>query len=189
MAGGYGQGEPTQGGPPPWAPGYGPFGTQSYRAPAYRQPQLRAADTDREWTLSYLRTAYAEGRLSHELYDTRVGQALTAQTFGELDAVLVDLPRPGPPATNQLAIASLVCGAAQFLLGPLPTIPAIVLGHMARSQIRRTHEAGDGMALAGLLLGWAGAVLIVLAVLGFAFLFAAFAHATQTPPAPPIPGP
>ena len=54
------------------------------------------------------------------------------------------------------------------MFGPLATIPAIVLGHVARHQIRRTGEQGAGLALAGLILGWAavilGMVLIVLAL-------------------------
>jgi Domain of unknown function (DUF4190) len=66
--------------------------------------------------------------------------------------------------TNGLAVASLACGIAQFAFGPLATIPAIVLGHMARSQIRRTGEQGAGLALAGLLLGWAAVILGVLVI-------------------------
>ena len=67
--------------------------------------------------------------------------------------------------TNGLAVASLACGIAQFAFGPLATIPAIVLGHMARSQIKRTGEQGAGLALAGLVLGWAAAILGVLFIL------------------------
>jgi hypothetical protein len=37
---------------------------------------------------------------------------------------------------------------------------------MARHQIKRTGEQGAGMALAGLLLGWATVALGVLAILG-----------------------
>jgi hypothetical protein len=61
--------------------------------------------------------------------------------------------------TNGLATASLACGLAQFASGPLATIPAIVCGHMARSQIKRTGEQGAGLALAGLMLGWAAVIL------------------------------
>ena len=69
--------------------------------------------------------------------------------------------------TNGLAIASLACGIAQFAFGPMATIPAIVLGHVARHQIRRTGEQGAGLYV-GLVLGWAavilGIVLIVVAL-------------------------
>ena len=71
--------------------------------------------------------------------------------------------------TNGLAIASLACGVAQFAFGPLATIPAIVLGHVARHQIRRTGEQGAGLALAGLILGWAAVILgIAVIIVGVA---------------------
>jgi hypothetical protein len=74
-----------------------------------------------------------------------------------------------PTGTNGLAIASLACGLAQFAVRPLATIPAIVLGHMACSQIRRTGEQGAGLALAGLVLGWGAVILgIVLIAIGLA---------------------
>jgi hypothetical protein len=100
-----------------------------------------------------------------------------------LDHIVTDLPVtkatvPSPAVatmvtatarTNGLAIASLACGLAQFAFGPLATIPAIVLGHMARSQIRRTGEQGAGLALAGLVLGWGAVILgIVLIAVGLA---------------------
>jgi hypothetical protein len=64
--------------------------------------------------------------------------------------------------TNGLAIASLACGLAQFMFGPLATIPAIVLGHLALHQIRRNGEHGTVLAIAGLILGWAAVVFGVL---------------------------
>jgi hypothetical protein len=88
---------------------------------------------------------------------------------------------------------------AQFAFGPLPTIPAIVLGHMARHQIKRTGEQGAGMALAGLLLGWAAVALGVLAILGLTLFVvtrtghtATFAHPNSLPKllgGPPAPAP
>ena len=67
-------------------------------------------------------------------------------------------------STNALAIAALVCGVVQFVTG-LTFIPAIILGHMARGQIRKTGEQGDGMALAGLILGYVGGILTIVMVL------------------------
>jgi hypothetical protein len=43
----------------------------------------------------------------------------------------------------------------------LTFIPAIVCGHVARAQIRRTGEAGGRMALAGLILGYVGGALLI----------------------------
>ena len=100
------------------------------------------------------------------------------------------MPRPAAPATvtpsartNGLAIASLGCGIAQFALGPLATIPAIVLGHMARSQIRRTGEQGAGLALAGLILGWGAVILgVVLIAVGLGLGLAAAMHGPMPMP-------
>jgi hypothetical protein len=72
----------------------------------------------------------------------------------------------GYAPTNPLSIASLVCGLAQFLgFWVVTGIPAIIMGHIARRQIRERGEQGDGMALAGLILGYIGLVLgIVLTI-------------------------
>jgi hypothetical protein len=151
------------------------------------QRRIRAADADRDRVAGILGTAYTEGRLSRDEYDARLESALSARTYADLDRVVTDLPAaqpavPGPavpvPAsarTNGLAIASLACGLAQFALGPLATIPAIVLGHMARSQIRRTDEQGAGLALAGLVLGW-GAVILGIVLIATGLAIAAGTH-------------
>jgi Domain of unknown function (DUF1707)/Domain of unknown function (DUF4190) len=136
--------------------------------------RMRAADADRDRVVEFLTTAYCEGRLSKDEYDARLESALSARTYADLDQVVTDLPIPWATAvpsvakTNGLAIASLACGLALFVFGPLAAIPAIVFGHMARHQIKRTGEQGADLALAGLILGWAvvilGIVLIVIAL-------------------------
>ena len=160
--------------------------------------QMRAADVDRDRAVSFLTTAFTEGRLTKDEYDERVERALHARTYADLDVIVTDLPGARsvgsppvvqPKGTNGLAIASLACGIAQFMLGPLPTIPAIVFGHVARHQIKRTGEDGAGLALAGLILGWAAIVLGVLIVVGVAAVVAGStvhaAHAIPGPPPPP----
>jgi Domain of unknown function (DUF1707)/Domain of unknown function (DUF4190) len=155
--------------------------------------KMRAADADRDRVVGILNTAYSEGRLSKDEYDDRLENALYARTYTDLDQLVTDLPAAPasmvPPATkatvvpsvakiNGLAVASLACGLAQFVFGPVATIPAIVLGHVARHQIRRTGEQGDGLALAGLILGWAAVILaIVLIAVGLAV--AAGMHGTM----------
>lgn len=52
------------------------------------------------------------------------------------------------PRTNTLAIVSLV--ASVLGIG----LVGIICGHIARGQIRRTGEGGDGLALAGLIIGY-----------------------------------
>ena len=146
--------------------------------------KMRAADADRDRVAGFLSTAYTEGRLSKDEYDARLDRALSARTYADLDQVVTDLAvAPAtvvttgakttavtPVAkTNGLAIGSLACGLAQFAFGPLAMIPAIVCGHMARSQIKRTGEQGAGLALAGLILGWTAVILgILFIVLGLA---------------------
>jgi hypothetical protein len=80
----------------------------------------------------------------------------------------------GPPPTNNLAIFSLVASVVGWVAIPLlGHIAGIVLGHMARQEIVRSGGAqgGDGLALAGLIVGYAGLVFSVLSILGvLAFL-------------------
>jgi len=142
---------------------------------------MRAADADRDRVVERLNIAYSEGRLSKDEHDGRLENAFSARTYADLDEIVADLPvaratmvapvAPVAPVArvNGLAIASLACGLAQFAFGPLATIPAIVLGHMARRQIKRSGEQGAGLALAGLILGWAAVILgILILVLGVA---------------------
>jgi Domain of unknown function (DUF1707)/Domain of unknown function (DUF4190) len=162
----------------------------SYPETSGEQGRIRAADADRDRVAEILGTAYTEGRLSRDEYDVRLESALSARTYADLDRVVTDLPAaqpavpasavpvPAPARTNGLAVASLACGLAQFAFGPLATIPAIVLGHMARSQIRRTGEQGAGLALAGLVLGW-GAVILGIVLILFGLAVAAGMHGTM----------
>ena len=56
--------------------------------------------------------------------------------------------------TRPKALWSLILGFLSFGCGLLTAIPAVILGHLARAQIKRTGERGDGMAIAGLVLGY-----------------------------------
>jgi Domain of unknown function (DUF1707)/Domain of unknown function (DUF4190) len=135
--------------------------------------KMRASDADRDRVVELLNVAYSEGRLSKDEYDSRLEIAFTARTYADLDQIVTDLPAPPSTAVtpvtpmtriNGLAIASLACGLAQFMFGPIATVPAIVLGHVARHQIKRTGEQGAALALAGLILGWAAVILTILIV-------------------------
>lgn len=153
-------------------------GGPMYGGPVARA-QMLAADSDRDQVVALLTTAFTEGRLTKDEYDARLGHALTARTYGDLDTVITGLPHPrvaAPRTTNSLAIASLCCAIGQLFLWPLATVPAIALGHVARHQIRRTGEGGAGLALAGLLLGWLGLGLAVLAAISIVFFVVSFSH-------------
>lgn len=69
-------------------------------------------------------------------------------------------PYPVHSPTNGYAVASLICGIGVFMVG-VTFIPAIICGHIARAQIKRTGQDGDGLALAGLILGYIGLVSVV----------------------------
>jgi type IV pilus assembly protein PilA len=62
--------------------------------------------------------------------------------------------------TSGKAIASMVCGIFAFFLPA--SIAAIILGHISLSEIRRSagRLGGNGFALAGLILGYAGIAVI-----------------------------
>lgn len=66
-------------------------------------------------------------------------------------------------STNGMAIASLVLAVAGLAMCGIPALVGAILGHVARKQIRRTGEEGDGLALAGIITGWAVFGLSVLA--------------------------
>ncbi len=62
--------------------------------------RMRAADADRERVAEQLRSAHADGRLDLAEYDERVQQAWAARTYGDLDALTVDLPQARRPTSK-----------------------------------------------------------------------------------------
>jgi type IV pilus assembly protein PilA len=96
------------------------------------------------------------------------GKAVSPDTVG-----IPSQPSPGivvPAQTSGKAIASLVCGLLFFV--PLAFIAAIIFGHIALSEIRKSagRLKGDGLAIAGLVLGymWVVAIPIVLIIAAIA---------------------
>ncbi len=84
---------------------------------------------------------------------------------------------PAKP-TSTTAIVSLVSGILGWTFVPvLGSVLAIICGHMARSEIRRSNGTidGDGMAIAGLILGWASVAMAVLAVIAIIMIFGGLA--------------
>ena len=72
------------------------------------------------------------------------------------------------PRTNSSAVASLVFGIISWFLCPfVGGVLAVIFGHVARGQIRRSGEGGGGLAVAGLILGYAHLVAVVV----FAFIW------------------
>lgn len=75
--------------------------------------------------------------------------------------------------TNVLALVSLIAGVVSWVAIPLiGGIVAIVTGHMARGEIREGKGTGDGLALAGIILGYLNLVVsCVLPLVIFFFIF------------------
>jgi len=79
--------------------------------------------------------------------------------------------------TNTAAVVSLVSGILAWVAVPLiGGLVAVFAGHAALNQIRASggFESGQGLAVAGLILGWLQLGLLILALAGW-ILFAAFA--------------
>ena len=78
--------------------------------------------------------------------------------------------------TNGYAIASLVLGIAGLFVIPLiPAILAVVFGQKAKHEIRSDPSlGGDGLATAGVVLGWIGIALVVLAIVILALVVLTF---------------
>jgi hypothetical protein len=74
-----------------------------------------------------------------------------------------------PPRSSGTAVASLVFGILSWIMLPfVGALVAVVLGHSARAEIRRAPPGtieGDGMAVAGLILGWVHLALFILAIM------------------------
>lgn len=73
------------------------------------------------------------------------------------------------PPTSSMAVVSLVAGILGLSLFPfIGSIVAVITGNMAKNEIRDSRGAlgGEGLAKAGVILGWIGIILGVLGICG-----------------------
>jgi hypothetical protein len=142
---------PSGGTPDPYQPQQ-PYGQgQGYdpNAPASGQPGAYGVPTSGQ-----------PGPYGSPQYPTS-GQPYGQNPYGQPQYAPYGAPQP---RTNGLAIASLVCSLAG-LVTCISAPVGIVLGHIAMKQIRETGEQGEGMAKAGL---WVGYIFTILGILGIA---------------------
>jgi hypothetical protein len=139
------------------------------------RPALRASDADRESVAERLRVASVDGRIDSEELEERLAAVYSARWVSDLDRIVSDVVPPPPPAppppapvpyayqpvqaiptTNGLAVASLIAGF--FWVAWLGSFLAVIFGHVALGQIKRSggRETGTGLAIAGLVLGYLG---------------------------------
>ena len=87
-----------------------------------------------------------------------------------------------PAQTEDKAVISLVLGILSiFSLSILAGIPAIILGRMSRKNIRASagRLTGEGMATAGIVMGWISVVLAVVILLLIILMVAYLAPASR----------
>lgn len=121
---------------------------------------------------------------------SNAGSSYSAQSYSENNAYAANAQYAGGPGyvyqqlppTNVLAIVGMCASifgviSSVFIGG----IAGIIMGHIARKQIKERGERGDGMAIAALWVGYIGTILwilfwvfMILLYLGmFALIFAA----------------
>ena len=83
--------------------------------PAAGGPQTLASDADRDAAADLLNSALAEGRLTADEYDQRLGAVYAARTWPQLRRLTEDLPAPPAAATGR-AQPGMFAGADLCLL-------------------------------------------------------------------------
>lgn len=137
--------------------------------------QMRSSAAEREHAIDVLKAGFAEGRLTKEEYEDRLGLALRPLTYAELATLTSDLPAalpgslrtapgdrrvPATPPVNKIAIASLVTA----MVPAVPLLP-VMLGLIAHGQIRERGERGAWLATAGMLIGGLFGLMFIVLVL------------------------
>ena len=98
-----------------------------------RRATLRASDADRELIADRLRRAAAEGRLLAEELEQRIGAVFSSRTYGELDALVADLPddRLAPHRQKSLArmgTPAMAVGIAIVALAIVAIVAVLLTG-------------------------------------------------------------
>ena len=118
-----------------------------------RRSTLRASDADREWVAERLRNAAAEGRLLAEELEHRLEATFSARTYGELNAIVADLPRE--PHSG---------GPARRI--PVRLRPATIAVLVVLFPVALAIAAAAVVAVVALLTAWAAAVTLAALFLG-----------------------
>jgi hypothetical protein len=118
--------------------------------PIQQDRSLRVSDRERDEVTTQLRDHAAEGRLSPEELDERVGRALAARTGADLDAVLADLPRrravverrEGVRGLSGLVAIAVLLVSIWLVTGAGYFWPVWIIGFMAFSLFKRGRLRG-----------------------------------------------
>jgi hypothetical protein len=122
--------------------------------PAAGRPRTLASDADRDAAAGLLNAALAEGRLTADEYDQRLGAVYAARTWPQLRQLTEDLPAPLSAATGR-AVPGMFAGTDLCLLCVLLVVcpPAgiawlFLSWHRSRTDPERFARA-SGPALLG----------------------------------------
>jgi hypothetical protein len=116
-----------------------PLGHDGEAAPP---AQLRASHEDRDRVVELLRVAAGDGRLTAEELDERLEMALTARTYGQLAALVKDLPAaPGlavgtpVPAPEPKELVRIDCGSSKVTRNGRWVVPRRMEVRVASGQV------------------------------------------------------
>jgi hypothetical protein len=96
--------------------------------------RLRASHADRDQAIDVLKTAFVQGRLSKDEFDTRVGQTFTSRTYAELAVVTADIPaglteaRPRPEPHRQMS-SQAVAWSTGVVIAAVVLVAALLIGN------------------------------------------------------------
>ena len=108
-------------------PGDGTADAESYG-------RLRASHADREQAIDALKAAFAQGRLTRDEFDGRIGRALASPTYVDLDSLTADIPAARPSArkpARQSNGKKAVAAALMFALVAAPSIGGVAAATQA----------------------------------------------------------
>ena len=88
---------------------------------------MRASDDDRDRVADRLKQAATEGRLSSEEFEQRLEKALGSRTYGQLDALVADLPRSGRWHRSILKAPLVAMAAISAALIATIAIPVVLV--------------------------------------------------------------
>jgi hypothetical protein len=107
------------------------------------EPSLRASDADREQVAERLRHATAEGRLNAGELEERLQTLFAARTYGELDALLADLPATRSPGGQRVRVARWAAAVGAFAL-MLTALGALTIARLHSAAVVAVPGPGGG---------------------------------------------
>ncbi|MBE1534736.1 protein kinase domain-containing protein [Actinomadura algeriensis] len=154
----------------PSAPAAGPALADGEAAALVERQYRQAAQAGDPAAMRNLATLLrGQGRTAEADSWTRYADAVSSRPAPPYGPPAPHAPPGHPhakPPLNSYAIYALTFGLVGLVTCGLPSIPAIVAGHLAWGRVRRSGERGLGLALTGIALGWIMVAFWLLLVIG-----------------------